>query len=101
MAVEALCPTCGAVFNLSDEYVGKKVRCKKCEHAFTVAGPRGRQRDDDEAVQSDRAAIGSKRSSRDEDDDRPRRRPARAEAPTVSSAGSQAAFEAVPVRSEG
>jgi predicted Zn finger-like uncharacterized protein len=94
MAVEALCPTCGAVFNLSDDYVGKKVRCKKCEHIFTVADGRGRPRDD-EAVQSDRGAVSSKRTARedtddragrspaakrgrdDDDDDRPRKRPSR------------------------
>jgi predicted Zn finger-like uncharacterized protein len=74
MAVEALCPTCGAVFNLSDDYVGKKVRCKKCEHAFTVGGDKGRKRDDDEGVQADRATISSQRSSRDDDEDRPTRK---------------------------
>src|SRR5947209_504171 len=94
MAVEALCPTCGAVFNLSEEYAGKKMRCKKCEHVFTVAGAKGRPREDDEAVQPDRGAVSSKRSTRDDDDrasrkavakrgrdddddDRPRKRPAR------------------------
>ena len=38
MAVEALCPICGAVFNLRDDMQGKKVRCTKCEHVFTVGG---------------------------------------------------------------
>jgi predicted Zn finger-like uncharacterized protein len=67
MAVEALCPTCGAVFSLRDEFVGKKVRCKKCEHVFTVAGEKVKERADDGAVQA--GAAPPKRSSRDEDDD--------------------------------
>jgi predicted Zn finger-like uncharacterized protein len=68
MAVEALCPTCGAVFSLKDEYVGRKVRCKKCEHVFTVAGEKVKERAEDGAVQAG-AAAPPKRSSRDEDDD--------------------------------
>jgi predicted Zn finger-like uncharacterized protein len=68
MPIEALCPTCGAVFNLKDEYAGKKVRCKKCEHAFTVGGPREKGDDEDRRVQT-RAGAAGKGSSRDDDDD--------------------------------
>ena len=73
MAVEALCPTCGAVFNLKEDFLGKKVRCKKCEHIFTVGGEsRARERDDSESVQS-RSGSAPKKSARDDDDDRPRK----------------------------
>jgi predicted Zn finger-like uncharacterized protein len=48
MAKEILCPICGATYNLADEQLGKKVRCKKCEHAFTAGGEPKRRRDDDE-----------------------------------------------------
>ena len=37
MAIEALCPICGAVYTLRNELQGKSVRCKKCEHTFTVS----------------------------------------------------------------
>ncbi len=72
MAVEALCPICGAVFSLRDELQGKKVRCGKCEQVFTVGGTnRARPRDEDDGVQPRPSA---KRAARDEDeDDRPRK----------------------------
>jgi predicted Zn finger-like uncharacterized protein len=38
MAVKALCPTCGAIFELRDDMRGKMVRCTKCEQVFTVGG---------------------------------------------------------------
>ncbi|HZT82476.1 MAG TPA: zinc-ribbon domain-containing protein [Gemmataceae bacterium] len=48
MPKEVLCPICGASYNLADEQLGKKVRCKKCEHAFTAGGEPRRREDDDE-----------------------------------------------------
>jgi predicted Zn finger-like uncharacterized protein len=66
MAIEALCPTCGAVFNLKDEYEGKKVRCKKCEQIFTVGGGKSADRDDDRGVKT---KADAKKSARDDDDD--------------------------------
>jgi predicted Zn finger-like uncharacterized protein len=75
MAVEALCPTCGAVFNLKDEYVGKKVRCKKCEHVFTVGGETKPAARDGQGVQSKAGTAPAKKSARDDDDDdRPSRK---------------------------
>ncbi len=68
MAIEALCPTCGAVFNLKDEFEGKKVRCKKCEQIFTVNGSKAEARDDDRGVKT-KADGPAKRSSRDDDED--------------------------------
>jgi predicted Zn finger-like uncharacterized protein len=73
MAVEALCPTCGAVFSLKEEYLGKKVRCKKCEHVFTVAGDKANDRAADDGVRAGTAAAPPMRSARDEDDDDDRR----------------------------
>jgi predicted Zn finger-like uncharacterized protein len=54
MAKEVLCPICGASYNLADEQLGKKVRCKKCEHAFTAGGEPTRRRDDDDDDDDDR-----------------------------------------------
>jgi predicted Zn finger-like uncharacterized protein len=68
MAIEALCPTCGAVFNLKDEYEGKKVRCKKCEQIFTVGGEKAAARDD-RGVKSKADAAPAKKSARDDDED--------------------------------
>lgn len=48
MAKEILCPICGATYNLAEEQLGKKVKCKKCEHAFTAGGEPKRRRDEDE-----------------------------------------------------
>lgn len=33
------CPECEKQFKLPAEAVGKKIRCKNCEHAFVVKGP--------------------------------------------------------------
>jgi predicted Zn finger-like uncharacterized protein len=97
MAVEALCPTCGATFSLRDELQGKKVRCTKCEQVFTVGGdakakpaeakqsvqpkptaPAGKsaEKDDDEISTSKKNRPAAKRSRDDddgEDEDRPRK----------------------------
>jgi predicted Zn finger-like uncharacterized protein len=75
MSVEALCPTCGAVFALKEDYLGKKVRCRKCEHVFTVGGEKAKERDDDQGVQTGTGTVAEKKSSRGEDDDRTTRKP--------------------------
>jgi predicted Zn finger-like uncharacterized protein len=36
MPIRAACPQCAAVYNLTENFVGKSVRCKKCETSFTV-----------------------------------------------------------------
>jgi predicted Zn finger-like uncharacterized protein len=89
MPVEALCPTCGAVFSLKDEYAGKKVRCKKCEHTFVVGGGKSAADEADKGVQSRAGAAPARKSTpdddnrvssrkgkpdkREDDDDRPRK----------------------------
>ena len=35
------CPECGKQVKVSDEHVGKKIRCKGCEHIYPVAAPGG------------------------------------------------------------
>ena len=40
MSIETICPKCDAKFNLADEYLGKRGRCKKCNTSFRIArGP--------------------------------------------------------------
>ncbi len=74
MPQEVLCPICGAAYNLADEQIGKKVRCKKCEHAFT-AGDKPRRRDDDDDDDDDDRPRGRSKSRRrrDEEEDRPKK----------------------------
>lgn len=36
MAISAVCPSCGATYNVPDEAAGKSVKCKKCSTAFTI-----------------------------------------------------------------
>jgi predicted Zn finger-like uncharacterized protein len=79
MPQEVLCPICGAAYNLADEQIGKKVRCKKCEHAFTAGGaPKHRDRDDDDDEEDERPRGKSKskaRRSRDRDEEEEERKP--------------------------
>ncbi len=30
------CKKCGSTYKLSDEYAGKRVRCKKCSHVIEI-----------------------------------------------------------------
>ena len=48
MPQEILCPICGASYNLADAQLGRKVRCKKCEHTFRAGGDQSRDKDDDD-----------------------------------------------------
>jgi predicted Zn finger-like uncharacterized protein len=76
MPQEVLCPICGAAYHLAEEQLGKRVRCKKCEHPFTAGGePRPRRADDDEdAVIQDRPRRrGRTRRDRDDEDERPKK----------------------------
>jgi predicted Zn finger-like uncharacterized protein len=79
--IEAMCPTCGAVFNLKADYQGKKVRCKKCENIFTVGGGKTTLKtgvqtqvatskgDDEEEDTSSRKGRAVAKRGRDDDDD--------------------------------
>lgn len=81
MAKEILCPICGATYNLADDQIGKKVRCRKCEHPF-VAGGRSKERsrddDDDDAIQDRPRGRLARRPV--EDDDRPAKKTPKLEA---------------------
>ncbi len=75
MAKEVLCPICGAAYNLADEQLGKKVRCKKCEHAFT-AGGESKRRDDDEEDEEEaprRKSKAKRGRDRDDEEDKPKK----------------------------
>ena len=75
MAKEVLCPICGATYNLAEAQLGKKVRCKKCEHAFTAGGEPTRRREDDDDDEDDDDRIRDRRGKsrakkgRDRDDE--------------------------------
>jgi predicted Zn finger-like uncharacterized protein len=80
MATEILCPICGATYNLSEAQLGKKVRCKKCEHAFVAGGkPRAKDKDgEDEGIQDERRRVPPKARrdrGRDGEEEAPRRTP--------------------------
>jgi predicted Zn finger-like uncharacterized protein len=69
MAVEALCPMCGAVFSLRDDMQGKMVRCTKCEQVFTVGGgAKAKPAGEKQSVQS-KPVTSAKKASRDDDED--------------------------------
>ena len=36
MSIKAICPHCDSVYTLADAAAGKRVKCKKCDQAFTV-----------------------------------------------------------------
>jgi predicted Zn finger-like uncharacterized protein len=76
MATEVLCPICGATYNIAEDQLGKKLRCKKCEHAF-FAGRKERSSADDEEDQEEgiqteprrRPPRAARRGDRSEDKD--------------------------------
>ena len=41
MALEVPCPNCKSVLRAPEEAVGRKVKCKKCEHRFVIPGAAG------------------------------------------------------------
>ncbi len=60
MAKEILCPICGAAYNLGEDQLGKKVRCKKCEHPFTAGGKEHENKHDPDDEDDDRVTADSK-----------------------------------------
>jgi DNA-directed RNA polymerase subunit RPC12/RpoP len=42
-AISITCPECGKKINVSSEAVGKRIRCKGCEHVFVVQAPAGKK----------------------------------------------------------
>lgn len=90
MPIVMNCPECGESYTLADRQLGKKVRCKQCEHVFVVEEqPRGGKRGSSGSIQAGRgprlAAAPVKprptdkgRDKEDEDEgDEPRRKPAK------------------------
>ncbi len=77
MPREILCPICGASYHLADEQLGKRLRCKKCEHAFTPSDPslrRAVEEEDEDGIPDRRRDRRRRRGHRDEEDeDRPRK----------------------------
>jgi predicted Zn finger-like uncharacterized protein len=69
MPKEVLCPICGAAYNLADEQLGKKVRCKKCEHAFTAGGEPNHRDDEEEEEERPRKSKSKARKGRDRDEE--------------------------------
>jgi predicted Zn finger-like uncharacterized protein len=60
MPKEILCPICGATYNLGEDQLGKKVRCKKCEHPFTAGGKEHEKKNDPDEDDDDRVTTGAK-----------------------------------------
>ncbi|MBX9622186.1 MAG: zinc-ribbon domain-containing protein [Gemmataceae bacterium] len=78
-----LCPSCGALYNVRPKDIGRRVKCKKCGSALSVAdtglvldgpaaAPEAAPPDNPFAVEPD-----APRRSRDRDRDRPKDRPRR------------------------
>jgi predicted Zn finger-like uncharacterized protein len=69
MAIRISCPSCDASLSFDDEKRGKKVRCKKCEEAFTLSASNGKVKagagraddDDEDDDEDDRTAKKKKK----------------------------------------
>ena len=57
-AITIVCPECEKKINVPSEAVGKKVRCKGCEHVFVVAAPGGKKASKRPARRPDQGAAG-------------------------------------------
>ncbi len=75
MAFEAVCPGCGARYDLREDMSGKKVRCKKCQQLF-LALPGQDLEDEDLAADEEEVRPRNRRAEqpRDDREDRPRRK---------------------------
>ncbi|HTK75701.1 MAG TPA: trypsin-like peptidase domain-containing protein [Gemmataceae bacterium] len=69
MAVTVVCPGCRTGYPISDDLVGKKIRCKKCQETFTATPSKNRATDD--RIQTKPGAVKAGRRN----DDGPRGRP--------------------------
>src|SRR3954452_13021532 len=53
MAVSVTCPGCRTSYPVTDDLLGKKIRCKKCQETFTASADRnGAARAGDERIQT-------------------------------------------------
>ena len=84
MPISMNCPQCDEPYTLADRQLGKKVRCKTCEHVFTVEEPKGKRGGGIKAGGpgprlSDAPRPKRGRDADDDDDDRDEDRPRRRE----------------------
>ena len=38
--VDVACPSCGETYHVSEEHVGRSIKCRRCEQVFEIAAPR-------------------------------------------------------------
>ncbi len=89
MAIRIVCPHCQADFNVAETSIGKKLRCKSCDEAFTAeetedepvarkagkAESNGHSRAGKSAIKAEKGESSRRKSAvDDEDEDRPRKR---------------------------
>ena len=46
MAVSVTCPGCATSYPVTEELLGKTIRCKKCQETFTATAAKNRGQDD-------------------------------------------------------
>src|SRR5262245_10109013 len=66
MAVNVVCPGCRTSYPITEDLVGKKIRCKKCQETFTATAAKSRSQDDRIQTRPNAAKAGRR------DDDGPR-----------------------------
>jgi predicted Zn finger-like uncharacterized protein len=77
MAVSVTCPGCRTSYPVTEDLLGKKIRCKKCQETFTAAASRnGAGRSNDERIQTKpgaaKVAVARQTDMAEVDDESPR-----------------------------
>jgi predicted Zn finger-like uncharacterized protein len=79
MAVEARCPSCHAAMPVTDDDVGKEVRCDKCEQVFTVKAKVRKPEDDEDGTNASPwmqdAEVARRKGHEEQAGERPKRPP--------------------------
>src|SRR5947209_20575603 len=74
MAVNVNCPGCRTSYPVTEDLLGKKIRCKKCQETFTaVASKSAVAARNDERITTRRPAKGGNGRYDEEENDAPRR----------------------------
>src|SRR5436309_56821 len=76
MAVSVTCPGCRTSYPVTEDLLGKKIRCKKCQETFTATAAKsaaGVRRAGDDRITTKPAAAGKAPARYDDEDDAPRR----------------------------
>jgi predicted Zn finger-like uncharacterized protein len=60
MAVTVVCPGCRTSYPITEDLVGKKIRCKKCQETFTATAAKNRSQDDRIQTKPSAAKAGRK-----------------------------------------